>query len=659
MKLIGGFVIVALITLIIGAVGFQSITRLGQDIDDIGNTHLKTVEYLKEIEARVGAVRANVRMLLNPALSREERQRQYELIENARRQYNDATRAYEQLSGSGADAALWREFNTRLRDLAAINDRIVALSRQLEERDILNPEAFASQFERFTAEHYNLMVQVSNHLMHKTPLTGGDDAAQCSFGRWLNAYQTTNPVIRSALEDIRPIHEIFHKKIGELRDVVAGGGHYLATMLHKDEMLPAMIRTFELFGLIRAEIAQSEELLSQMNRLASEDALQAEAPVFAALDRLVAATLDHTSQVVREANASAGNARLFSLIGMLIGFMLALAVGIFLSVTISRTLNRIITGLNDGATEVSAASTEVASASQSLAEGTSEQAASIEETSASLEEMASMTRQNADNAGRADKLMQDSTGVVQQAAHSMDQLIQSMADITRTSEETSKIIKTIDEIAFQTNLLALNAAVEAARAGEAGAGFAVVADEVRNLALRAAEAARNTATLIEGSVKKVKSGSSLVTDTNAAFGEIRTSVSQVAELVAEIAAASHEQSQGIAQANEAVVEMDKVVQQNAAHAEESASASEEMHAQAAQLEAMVDDLVALVSGRKNREHTSKTSAAESPHDTDVPSRKTHNSLVAPKKTRALPAQTSRQVKPQELIPFDEDELKQF
>jgi methyl-accepting chemotaxis protein len=148
--------------------------------------------------------------------------------------------------------------------------------------------------------------------------------------------------------------------------------------------------------------------------------------------------------------------------------------------------------------------------------------------------MASMTRQNAENSAQADNLMQEANQVVETANSSMAQLIDAMGDISKASEETSKIIKTIDEIAFQTNLLALNAAVEAARAGEAGAGFAVVADEVRNLAMRAADAAKNTAALIEGTIKKVEGGSDLVLETNESFKEVAERTSKVGELVAEI-----------------------------------------------------------------------------------------------------------------------------
>ncbi len=289
------------------------------------------------------------------------------------------------------------------------------------------------------------------------------------------------------------------------------------------------------------------------------------------------------------------NVRIF-LVVALGGLVLSLAVTPVIIATIIRTTRAIIKGLTVSSAHVATTSAQVAASSQQLAEGTFRQATSIEETSSSIEQMSSMTKQNADNANQANQLMSGTKETVARAGQSMEMLTTSMREISTASEETSKIIRTIDEIAFQTNLLALNAAVEAARAGEAGAGFAVVADEVRNLAMRAAAAAKNTANLIEGTVKRVKEGSELVEKTEKEFREVAASVARSSELVGEISAASLEQALGIEQVNNAVSEMDKVVQQNAASAEESASASEEMNGQAYQLKCFVEELKSLVEG---------------------------------------------------------------
>jgi len=280
----------------------------------------------------------------------------------------------------------------------------------------------------------------------------------------------------------------------------------------------------------------------------------------------------------------------------ILGMVLAVGLGLLISISITRPINQVVSGLSDGAEQVSAAASQVASSSQILAEGSSEQAASLEETSSSLEEMSSMTKQNADNASQARSLMEEVGKYQAHTNEQLENLVGAVSEVVKSSEETNKIIKTIDEIAFQTNLLALNAAVEAARAGEAGAGFAVVAEEVRNLAMRSADAAKNTSSLIENTIKAIQRGNESTQQTQNAFKDQMVVAGKIKDLVNEIAAATSEQSHGISQVNIAVAEMDKVTQRTAANAEESASASEELNAQAEQMKGYVAELVQIVGG---------------------------------------------------------------
>ena len=280
-----------------------------------------------------------------------------------------------------------------------------------------------------------------------------------------------------------------------------------------------------------------------------------------------------------------------------VGLVLIL-VGFLIARGITRPVNAITEGMNDGAVQLAAASARIASAGQSMAQGTAAQAAAIEETSSSMKEMASITRSNAENALKADRLMKEAADIVTGTSESISDLTRSINDISKASEDTANIIKTIDEIAFQTNLLALNAAVEAARAGEAGVGFAVVADEVRNLSMRAAGAASNTAELIQAILHKVHQGNAIVAATDNAFTRVSKSTAGVSRLLDEISKLSATQSDGIEQIHAAIDEIDKAVQKNSANAEESASASEEMHTQAEQLKDYVKALVSLISGRK-------------------------------------------------------------
>ena len=365
------------------------------------------------------------------------------------------------------------------------------------------------------------------------------------------------------------------------------------------------------------------------------------------------------TQDYSEFMAPAYNLALFIFIIGLFFLAIAVAVVSFFARGIALPIGQVATDLGDASEQVAAASSQVASASQSLAEGASEQASALEETSSSLEEMSSMTKQNADNAAQAKALTGEAKHIVDKLGDQMNRMVTAIQEVTKSSEETGKIIKTIDEIAFQTNLLALNAAVEAARAGEAGAGFAVVADEVRNLAMRSADAAKNTANLIENTIVTVKNSRDLTEQTQEGFKANVEISNKIGQLIDEIAAASSEQAQGIGQIGKAVAEMDKVVQQTAANAEESASAAEEMNAQAFQMKNNVEQLVTIIDGNSN---AGGSSVSRKPlGNEEKPSVQKQGKSQARKLLSAGSAvpQKRKAVRPEDVIPFGKDGFKDF
>jgi methyl-accepting chemotaxis protein len=381
-------------------------------------------------------------------------------------------------------------------------------------------------------------------------------------------------------------------------------GNYLATYLTPEEAALAK-QAGDLLATADRDVERLEAALRKLGDAKAEAGLLTEfdGPLYASIDPVSAKISDLVELQLRVAGeeyaaAQERYSRLLTQITLLIaiGGGGALLGAILTVRRITGVLHRATDEIHSAAMQASAASGQVSAGSQTIAQGASEQAATLEQTGAALEEIASMTTRNAENAAAAHTAASDTRASAELGVSQMVKLQGSMQALAESSADITKILKTIEEIAFQTNILALNAAVEAARAGEAGAGFSIVADEVRSLAKRCAEAARDTGAKIKVANDNTGAGAETGREVAATLEMILSKVRDVDSRIAEIATASGEQSTGITELNKAVRQLDQITQGNASTAEETASAAEELNAQSAELIHIVERLVGLIDG---------------------------------------------------------------
>ncbi len=609
-KLVGGFVIVAVITLVVGVVGWMGVEKLSGNIEEIGKVRLPSISSLQIIEKEAESIRVAQRTMLNPNLDAEGRRGQYERIDKARESYQKAWEVYAPLPQTPEEAKLWDEFVPAWKAWAVENNKFNEYSDQLIKGDILNPTALRRDLEIFRGDHYKLEGQIANVLLGGQNFDGGTDANTCNLGKWMAALNIENPAVKAAVAAIKVPHDEFHAAVKRIKTLRATGQTDVAIGVFQNQMLPVAEEVFGKLRELREVAGGAEELYAKMEEQAMVNAREKQQIALGLLEEIVHINEVVTAEEVVNAEAAASNASLTSIIGMIAGTIIAMLLGVILAKSITspvlkgvflaeklsegdlnqtvdvrqkdeigvlasalrqmtRKLREVVGEVKSASENVASGSEELSASAESLSQGATEQAAAIEEVSSSMEQMTSNIRQNADNAQTTESMAAQAAIDAEKGGDAVYQTVDSMKQIADK-------ISIIEEIARQTNLLALNAAIEAARAGEHGKGFAVVAAEVRKLAERSGQAAAEISDLSASSVEVAEKAGDMIK-------KIVPDIQKTSELVQEIAAASNEQNSGAEQINKAIQQLDQVVQQNASASEEMASTSEELSSQAQQL----------------------------------------------------------------------------
>ncbi len=595
LRLVLGFLFVAIFTLLIGAVAVYSQLSQRHIIQDLVDNRMAKSGILHSMNQILLQVREAQSLLIQPGQSNQDKQGLYTLLADLKAATVPKISAMQKLNFSQNETVLWQEGLKALRLWEESEKEFLSQSRSLDNMEIPNPTALRRDIEQFIGDHHQGMNRLFFMLQNGSDYSGGDDPTACNFGRYLISFKPQNPRLVQLLHEMREHHNLFHSAIGKVKALRIMGRTQEA-MDQMAEVSQAAEGVFTGFEGLRAEIIKAEVLfdgLAKYQREVLSPLEEQTTKAFLALlnlnDELAHFDLMH----VESSSQKLVNQVLF---GAIFCFLVALILGIYVSSYLTTRIQSATSELKIGVDLLAHASSQVSSTSQELAQRNSEQAAAVEQTSATMNELASTIKRNSEAAQELKLETEDSLISIEQSYLSMQETIKAMDAIRNGAKQAGHIIHSIEEIAFQTNLLALNAAVEAARAGEVGAGFAVVADEVRNLAQKASQSAKDSQEQLSALAKEVQLGVDLVQGTRGRFDKTRTQSQNMARLIDQIAQSSGEQAQGVEQVNSAIAELSLTIQENSASSEETASAAQETQDTGEKIGEQVKELTQLVYG---------------------------------------------------------------
>ncbi len=616
-KLITSFIIVAIIAGVIGAIGFVN-------MDDLGNKSLPSVDVIHTLKGQIYEISDISNILLSPKLTYQEKIEIYDELDSIWLDLDASVLEYDGFEKNEEEKKLWGDIVSLLATWRIGQEKFIDISKEITDKGIDDPGEVRYQIGLKQRDHLSWIYTLSQDVRNDEQFSGQLDGSKCALGLWLDSYTSRNETLNTYMEDIKSNHLLVHQTGRDINQLIASDD---------EEKLEKIYDIFDnqtnvAMDEVLAVLVDMDEIAKESDDLFLEMVNQGLTINEANHNALLAKFSEMVASVVEEAKDSVTRAASLILIISVVGVILAIAFGVLMSTMITRpikkmvglageiangnldvtidtkntdevgqlskaflqmtdNINSVMTNINAASEQVAAGSGQVSSSSMSLSRGATEQASSIEELTASIQEISAQTKANAENAEKAKIMATEAQSYAEHGNREMSSMLDAMSGINESSKNISQIIKVIDDIAFQTNILALNAAVEAARAGQHGKGFAVVAEEVRNLAARSANAANETTAMIEGSINKVEGGTKIANETAVALNKIMEGVSNAAEIVGDIALASHEQALGVEQVNQGINQISDVVQTTSATAEETAAASEELSGQAELLKAQV------------------------------------------------------------------------
>jgi methyl-accepting chemotaxis protein len=632
-KLVGGFLLTALIILLVGLLSIRQQSELANTVDHLGTESIPAVENILIVKSQAASITSLMRSLLTPYASKEQRNYSHETLLESRKIYGAAKEKFMALPIFKEVDSEWKEFTTNISNWVEVNNQAVALSKELIAMDMTKPEAMKQHMADFEIAHNSLLAKVGKLVLFNVPFEGGTGDADCSLGKWMANMDTTNPEMVALVKELKPIHSQLHQDVGLIKNQMANGQLTESRDIMEKRLYPTSDKVFNLVHQMTELSDQANDKFAKMNTLLLEDGELYQKNTFAAIDAIVKKTEDAASATVTEAEKSAHRGQLITAVCLVIGFVLAVALGFILTRlitkplfkgvdlakamadgdltktmdvdqkdeigTLAQSLNDMaknlrrmfgeikqgVTSVDESSTQLAAISNQMASGAEATASRSAQVAAAAEEMSANQTSIAAAMEQAAVNvnmvAAAAEEMNATITEIAQnsgkakeittKAVHQSQEASDRVNELGRAADEINKVTEAITEISEQTNLLALNATIEAARAGEAGKGFAVVANEIKDLAKQTAEATLDIKNKIQGIQQATGITVKEINEISAVITDVDQIVATIASAVEEQSATTKEIAQNVHQASQGITEVNENVAQSSAVSTEIAS----------------------------------------------------------------------------------------